>query len=94
MFDHYNFSGYDLYQPFENIDQWVIDMRNGQSYHGTLKQVIKYMIQRLDFYFEDIEEGLEVLAGNSYQEHNSCHFGLNKTFIYSFKKKIEYQEAS
>lgn len=93
MFDTYNSSGYDLYQPFPETNQWVIDDHN-QPYHGTLKEVAKYMVQKLDFQFEDVEDGLNLLANNFSESHNSVHFGIFKSCIYTSKKEVNYERAS
>jgi hypothetical protein len=85
MFEKYNSSGYDLYQPFENIDQWVIDDHN-QAYHGSLREVCQYMIKKLDFNFQDIEDGLMLLADYAYRGDNACHFGIYRTCIYTYDR--------
>jgi hypothetical protein len=95
MFETYNTNGYDLYQPFENIDQWVIDDKS-EAFHGTLKEVCQYMITKLDFQMEDIEEGLMLLADNISRNHNALHFGAFRSIIYTFKKEDKHgkQRAS
>lgn len=94
MFETYNSAGYDLYQPFENIDKWVIDCKNISAYSGSLKEVIEFMIKKLDFNFENIENGLMLLADNIRQGHNGCHFGIYKSCIYSFKKDGDYERSA
>ncbi len=86
MFDVYNSSGYDLYQPFDSIDQWIIDPKSSQAYHGSLRDVVKFMINKFEFNFEDIENSLEFLAENIEKNHNGIHMGMNRTPIYTFKK--------
>ena len=92
MFETYNSSGYDLYQPFPDLDQWVIDDKNTQAYHGTLKEVVKYMVQKLDFDFYDVEDGLMLLADIPF--HNNIHFGMFKSPIFTSKKEVSHEQAS
>lgn len=92
MFDVYTSSGYDLYQPFENIDQWVIDSKNGQACHGTFKEVVQFMIQKLGFRMEDIEFAIDLFLDSSEMDTltNAVHFGINKTAIYTFNYEEHY----
>ncbi len=94
MYETYNSYGYDLYQPFPQLDRWVLDLRNGQAYHGTLLEVLKYMKEKLDFRIDDIEEGLTALADNTHLEYNAIHFGIMKSLLYPYKKEIDHERAS
>ena len=93
MFDIYNSSGYDLYQPFPELDQWVIDDKNGHAFYGSLKDVTKYMLTKLDFYMDDIEDGLMLLADYMHRGDSGCHFGMYKTAVYTFKKEDKYERT-
>lgn len=94
MFEQYNSSGYDLYQPFPDLDQWVID-DHSNAYHGTLKEVVKYMISRLDFEMDDIEDGLNLLADYmQYKGDNAVHMGAFRSAIFTFKKEVNCEQAS
>lgn len=94
MFDQTNFSGFDLYQPFSGVDQWVFDTKYGHKYHGTLKEVVLFMTNKMGFYVEDIEIGLNFVADNLQQNHNGCHFGALKSPLFSFKKEIKNEEKA
>ena len=83
MFDVYNSAGYDLYQPFSDLDQWVLDPKSSQACHGTLKEIVKFMTQRYGFSMENIEDGLNLLADNLDRGDNSIHFGSFKTAIFT-----------
>jgi hypothetical protein len=88
MFETYNNSGYNLYQPFSDLDQWVID-DHSKAFHGTLVEVVKYMVQKLDFDIDDVEDGINLLADNI-DLHNAIHFGMFKTCIYTFNHEEKY----
>jgi hypothetical protein len=92
MFDTYKPTGYDLYQPFDSVDQWVIDINCCESYHGTFKQVVEFMIKKLDFYLTDIESALDLFLGDSerFTGSNCIHFGINKTAIFICNYKEFY----
>jgi hypothetical protein len=47
MIDKTALNSYDLYEPFHNI--WVIDCKSGKFY-GNLREVLSYMINKLNFY--------------------------------------------
>jgi hypothetical protein len=89
MFETYSAAGYDLYEAFD--DNWVIDLKNGNAFYGSFTDVIKYMISNLDFYHEDIEIAVQEMCQSKL---NASHFGLNKTFIYSFSKEIVLDKVS
>lgn len=90
MFETYNTSGFDLYQPFSEIDQWVLDPKSSQAMHGNLKEVVNFMIDKLDFYGYDIELALNLLANNIQNDDNAIHFGVNKTPIFTFNQETKY----
>jgi len=94
MFETLTSTAYDLYQPFPNVDQWVIDNRNNHKMHGTLKEICLYMVKNLGFKFENIEDGLNMLADYIHRGDNGIHFGTLKTSIYTFKKEEKYERAS
>jgi hypothetical protein len=83
MLDKYNSNGYDLYEPFSN--QWVIDLKDGNAFHGKLTDVLSYMINKLGFHIDDIEDGLFEMNRS---EMNAAHFGCLKSFIFTFNKEI------
>jgi len=78
-----NSAGYDLYEAFEN--QWVLDFKNGDAFHGTLKEIGFYMCDKLDFYLEDIEFAVETILQNG---HNAAHFGIFKSLLFTFTKDL------
>lgn len=94
MFDVYNSSGFDLYQPFPDLDQWVIDTKFNHAMHGTLKEVCKLMVEKLGFEMDDILDGLKMIADNVERGDNCCHFGIYKSPIYSNKKEVSHERAS
>lgn len=94
MFELPNFSGFDLYQPFPGIDQWVFDTKYEHKYHGTLKEIVKFMTNKMGFYVEDIEIGLNFVADNADKAHNAIHFGSLKSPLFSFKKEIPNEEKA
>lgn len=83
--------GYDLYQPFAQVDQWVIDLKNGNAYHGTSDDVINFMINKLKF---DLNEVIYALDQADLVGNNAAHFGIFKTFIYSFDKNVDLGEIA
>jgi len=92
MYETYNSTGYDLYQPFPELDQWVISNKSGLAYHGTFKEVVKLMVEKFDFYVKDIEMGVEILLDSIALDDttNMLHFGINKTAIFTANYEEHY----
>lgn len=87
MFEKLNFNGYDLHQLPNHPDLWSIDTKTTEPYSGSMKEVVVYMLDRLGFKMEYIEEGINILADNVHNGHDSVHFGAYKSAIFSFKKE-------
>jgi hypothetical protein len=82
MIDKTALNSYDLYEPFHNI--WVIDCKSGKFY-GNLREVLSYMINKLNFDLHEIEDALLQMTQ---REHNAAHFGTFKAFLFTFNKEI------
>jgi hypothetical protein len=87
--EKFNSNGYDLYNPFGT--QWVIDLKNGTAFYGTLNDVVIYMVRGLGFNHDVVSEALEVMVGS---QNNAVHFGVLKTMIYTFNKVIDLNEKA
>ena len=92
MFERHMATGYDLTQAFDN--QWIVSIRDGLAYHGTLKESVIFMVNKLGFYQGDVEEGLEMLADNICSGHNTIHFGMYKSMIYTSNKEIHCERQA
>lgn len=79
-----NSEGYDLYEITK--DQWVLHVKGGNIYNGTFKKLIKYAIVKLGFEMEEIELAIGEMLNKG---HNGAHFGMYKTFIFSFIKEFK-----
>jgi hypothetical protein len=90
----FHMPGFDLYQPFPDLDQWVFDLKNGSSFHGSLNQTVKLMCNSYGFFAEDVVEGLEILEQYLGKDHNGVHFGAMKSCIFTFEKKIEQKKVA
>lgn len=94
MFDIFNSSGFDLYRPFTEIDQWVVDTKNGSPVHGTLKECVIFMTKKLGFQMKDIENGLSLFMDNFDSKHNLIHFGALRTPIFTKYKEVNYERSA
>lgn len=83
MFEKQLPTGYDLYEPFEN--QWVLDFKNGSAFHGSLKDIGKYMVKSLGFDIKEIDLAIQAIIKG---DLNAAHFGMHGTFMYPFQKDI------
>ena len=90
MIDYNLPTGYDMYNPFGN-EQWVIDLKNGLSFYGSLKEVVFYMTEKLGFDKNVILDATNEMVDNG---HNAIHFGTFRTILFTFNKEINFSEAS
>ena len=79
-----NSSGYDLYEITK--DEWILHIKDGPMFVGTLKKVGVHAVTKMGFKLEQIE-----IAVNDMNQrgHNGAHFGMYKDFIFSFKKEFK-----
>jgi len=84
-----NSTGYDLYEVSNN--EWVIDAKNGEAYHGTLKEIFFYMCNNIGFHSNEVLDALEFLdtERETNPQINAIHFGAFKKFIFTFEKKLD-----
>lgn len=94
MFETLNINGYDLYQLPNHPDLWCIDPKSSESYSGSLKQVVVYMLDHLGFQMPYIEEAIDLLADNIKNGHNAVHMGVYHTPIFTFKKEEKYDRRA
>lgn len=84
-----NASGYDLYEISPTY--WIFDKKNGDTYGGSLKDIVFYMCKTLGFSSIEVTDALEYLVDEQLlkPEINAIHFGVNGFFIFTFEKKLE-----
>lgn len=82
-------SGYNLIEL--DTDKWILQVIDGDIFGGTFKETILFAATRFGFAIEEIEIAIqEMVAFN----HNAVHFGMNKTFIYTFIQELSsYKKA-
>jgi hypothetical protein len=72
-------SGYNLMERKHGL--WSIEAIGHSSFTGSFMAVVYYMIKRMGFDIDDIEEAIEVMEDSN---HNAVHFGVYRTWIYTF----------
>lgn len=77
-----NLAGYNISE--EGVNLWNIQVIDDTIYVGTFSEVVIYSIIRLGFKLEDIDIAINIMLEEG---HNSAHFGMNRTFIYSFQRE-------
>lgn len=83
MIEKYRATGYTLYEPFDN--KWVIDCNDGHKYYGSFKEVVNFMCKELLFDLDEVTYGMDAMLK---ADNNAMHFGINRTFIYSYNKDV------
>lgn len=76
-----NLDGFNIIEVVENV--WVLEVINGISYTGTLKEVVTLAINNYKFRFKEIEDAVNCMIR---EEHNAAHFGTWGSFIYTFNQ--------
>lgn len=75
-----NETGYTLLEVEKDI--WFFNVVDGESFGGTLKEVVLFAIFKHQVKFSDIELAIQDMIKEG---HNAAHFGMWKSFIYSYK---------
>jgi len=82
---------YELYQLNQNLYQ----IHSSEPYHnameGTMLAIGTYMVSQLGFKPVELEAALLDMLE---QDRDAAHFGIMKTFIYSFNKDDKYGKVS
>lgn len=81
--------GYNIYEITRNF--WVFEEIAGESFTGSLQEVILFAIFRYDFKIEELEMAIESMANRN---NNAAHFGMWASFIYSFNKQFQKKMVS
>ncbi len=84
-----NASGYDLFEITK--DEWILNVRGGALFTGTLRTVVLHCVKSLGFKLSEIEVALFEMHKN---DHNGAHFGVYKGFIFSFQKDFKYERKA
>lgn len=84
-----NGAGYDLYEI--TPDMWMMHVKGTDVvYNGDFKTVVKHCVEKLGFDINEFSIGIEVLLEKQQSEgHNGMHFGMHKSFIFTFKKDFK-----
>jgi len=80
-----------IYRPFPELDQWIIECDGNNPRHGTLKELVVYMTQKLGIDLSEIEKAVEDMDIDGL---NAAVFGIFGTFMYTFQKDISTRVAS
>ena len=83
----FNPAGYNIAE--KGINLWTVQVINDTIYVGSFSEVVIYSIIRLGFKLEDIEFAVSTMLEEG---HNVAHFGMNRTFLYSFQREKEDRE--
>lgn len=75
---------YEIYKVDEDLYQIHSSFHGETAMEGTLVGITTYATYSLGFKIEELEYAFIDMIRN---ENDSAHFGINKTFIYSFNKK-------
>jgi len=77
---------YNLYKLEENRYQIHSSRPEVKAMDGTLLAILTYCTYALGFKTYELETALLDMLNN---DKNASHFGVNRTFIYSFDRKTK-----
>lgn len=84
-----NTAGYDLYEITR--DEWILHVKNGPIFSGSLKKVGLHAVAHMGFKPEELEVAVIEMNRNG---HNGAHFGMYKGFIFSFSKEFKNDQKA
>lgn len=91
MYEKLHTSGHNLYWINETI--WIFQI-DGICRVGTLEHVVSLAVKRFGFSKTNILEAVEVLIQNLDKNHDSIHFGMYKTYVYTFHKEFSNERKA
>ena len=74
---------YEIYKIDENLYQVHSSFKGVSAREGTLYSIYKYCVHILGFDPDELEVALTEMVWN---ENDSCHFGVNRIFMWSFNR--------
>ncbi len=74
---------YEIYKVNEDLYQVHSTFEGRVSMEGTCLAILTYCVHTLGFNANELEFALLDLIKN---DHDAAHFGVNRTFIYSFNR--------
>jgi len=75
-----------MYQIYSKNDQWVFSQKGVVKFEGSLKDIVKSAIV-YGIEFNELEIAVDTMIKN---DHNAAEFGMFKSFIFSFNKKVDH----
>jgi len=72
-------NGFDLIELPDG--KWAFSIPNSIMVDGTFKTVVKYAMTKYRVDLDNVEQGLDMMFKNN---HNSIHFGMYGSPIYTF----------
>jgi hypothetical protein len=81
--------GYDLYEVSDNC--WAIHIKGGKLFIGTFKEVVTACVTKLGFELEEFEFATKEMIDKG---HNGAHFGMYRSFMFTFQREFKYDKAS
>jgi hypothetical protein len=70
-----------MYEIRYKGDKWEVHTQGYGAYEGTLLQIFVFLMDRVGFTYDDIREGIEEMF---WHDNDTAHFGIYKSFIYSY----------
>ena len=81
MKDQMNTKGFNFHMMA--LDNWIFDDGFNKLFDGSFASVMIYATTR-GFRMEDLEMGVEMMLATN---HDSIHFGMYKSPVFSFNRK-------
>jgi hypothetical protein len=79
-----------MYEIRYRDNKWEVHTQGQGAYEGSMLGIIMFCVIKLGFTYEDIREGIEEMTWN---DHDTAHFGIYRTFIYSYNQSEKKRVA-
>lgn len=84
-----NTEGYNLVSLSEEI--WSLEVVGIGNFTGSFREVVMFAVLSYAFNIIEIDKAI---GGMLKDNHNSAHFGMFGTFIFSFEKKFDLERKA
>jgi len=78
-----------MYEVYKFDNEWQVHTSYDGAYAGSFKEIMKFCMKEIRVPAYELEAAVATMEQNG---HNAIHFGVNRTFIYSFTKYLKKQE--
>jgi hypothetical protein len=84
-----NVTDYNIIELSEDL--WLFQQVGEESIYGTFLEIFLIALIQYSFNFNELELAIQHMIE---EDHNAAHFGMWKSFIYSFNYKFSHERKA